>query len=199
MALDILITGVGGQGILSIATIIGRAAIAGGLHLKQSEVHGMAQRGGAVQSHLRLSEVPIWSDLIPKGKAGMILAMEPMEALRYMEWLSPEGWVIANTVTVPNMVAYPAAEELWSAIRALPHHVLIDALQVARGNGAPRAVNTAMLGAAAPFLGLPVAAIEDAIRDQFLRKGQEVVDGNLAVFRAAYELALKETGRTRAV
>ena len=88
MKTDIILCGVGGQGILSIATVLGQAATASGLYLKQAEVHGMSQRGGDVQSNLRLSTERIWSDLIPKGQADLIISMEPMEALRYLPYLS---------------------------------------------------------------------------------------------------------------
>ena len=184
MRYDLLIAGVGGQGILSIATVLGRAVLQSGLHLKQSEVHGMAQRGGSVQSHLRLSDEPVWSDLIPHGQADMILSMEPMEALRYLPWLKPEGWIIANQTPVQNMASYPPVEEVWGAIRQQRHHLLFDAQQLAQENHLPRAVNMALLGAASPFLPLPTAALEEAIAAQFHRKGQPMVDANLTVFSA---------------
>ena len=84
MKQDIILSGVGGQGILSIATIIGEAATQAGLTLKQAEVHGMSQRGGDVQSNLRTSSDEILSDLIPQGAADIIISLEPMEALRYV-------------------------------------------------------------------------------------------------------------------
>ncbi|MCD4681496.1 MAG: 2-oxoacid:acceptor oxidoreductase family protein, partial [Bacteroidales bacterium] len=105
MKKDIILAGVGGQGILSIAAIIGYAAVNTGLFLKQAEVHGMSQRGGDVQSNLRLSDKEIASDLIPKGKADLIISVEPMESLRYLPWLSTEGWLITNTnpyINIPN-------------------------------------------------------------------------------------------------
>ena len=185
MRCDVVITGVGGQGVLATATVIGRAALATGLHVKQPEVHGMAQRGGSVQCHLRLADAPIWSDLIPRAHADLILAMEPMEALRCLPWLKPEGWVVTSRTPVHNLSGYPPDEELWAEIGRLPRHVLFDATRVAQDHGLPRSANVALAGAASPFLPLTAASLETAIARQFHRLGQAAVDANLAVFRAA--------------
>jgi len=195
MKLDLILAGVGGQGILSIAAIIARAALQRGLRLKQSEVHGMAQRGGAVQAHLRLSDQPIHSDMIPLGAADLILAVEPLEALRYLPYLKADGWLIANSRTFENITNYPPIDELLAAIRALPHQVLFDADALAVDHGTRQAMNIALLGAAAPFLGLPEESLHAAIRAQFGRKGEAIVAGNLAVFTAGRELARRLTAR----
>ncbi len=185
MNYDMIIAGVGGQGILSIATLLGRAALDLNLHLKQSEVHGMAQRGGAVLAHLRLSDKPIHSDLVPRGGAAMILAMEPLEALRYLPWLEPAGgWLVSNAEPVRNIEPYPELEALFAEIRRQAHPFLFNAEKMARDLGAPRAVNMAMLGAASSFIPLPAESLEAAITAQFTRKGEAVVASNLAVFRA---------------
>jgi indolepyruvate ferredoxin oxidoreductase beta subunit len=194
MTCDIIIAGVGGQGILSIATVIGRACLAMGWRLKQSEVHGMAQRGGAVQSHLRLADGPIHSDVISQGRADMILSMEPVEALRYLPWLARHGWLISNASPVVANGAYPPLAKVHAAIRALERHVLFDADAVARANSAPRSVNMAMLGAASPFLGIGADLLERAIAEQFDRKGAAVVAANIAVFKAARALAEARKG-----
>ena len=186
---DILIVGVGGQGILTIATILGRAAMEGGLHLKQSEVHGMAQRGGAVYSHMRISSDPVWSDVIPCGAADMLLAMEPMESLRYLTWLAPEGWLVANEEPVVNIGDYPEPARVYAEIRARRRHVLFNATELATKAGAARAVNVALLGVASYFLELPPALLEKAIADQFAAKGAKIVEANHAVFRAGRALA----------
>jgi indolepyruvate ferredoxin oxidoreductase beta subunit len=122
MKSDIVLSGVGGQGILSIATIIGLAAIENDLFLKQSEVHGMSQRGGDVQSHLRLSGKPISSDLIPYGKADLIISVEPMESLRYLPWLSKSGWLVTNSTPFINIDNYPPVEEILKEIRKIKNH-----------------------------------------------------------------------------
>lgn len=193
MKRDIILSGVGGQGILSIATVIGKAALDAGLHIKQAEVHGMSQRGGDVQSNLRISSRRIDSDLIAQGAADIIISLEPMEALRYLPWLSQKGWVITNTAPFVNIPNYPEEEALRREIDALPNVVAIDVDAIAKAAASPRAANIALLGAAAPFLGLAPEKLEQGIRDIFARKGDAVVEMNLAAFRAGYEYAQKQT------
>ena len=189
MKCDIVLAGVGGQGILTIAAVLGRAAMGQGLRIKQAEVHGMAQRGGAVQSHFRMASGPIASDVIPKGKADMILSLEPMEALRYAEWLKPDGWLITNSRPVENITVYPDVTTLESAIARFPSHIIFDGTALAAENGTPRALNMSMLGAASVFLELPVEVIRQAVIAQFAGKGQKVVDANLVIFDAAHAIA----------
>ncbi len=189
MKKDIILGGVGGQGILSIAAIIGTAAVKAGLYLKQAEVHGMSQRGGDVQSNLRISDQPIASDLIPVGKADMIISVEPMEALRYVPMLAADGWIITNTTPFINIPDYPSKEELLEVIANQPHHIILDADAIAKELGSAKAANVVILGAASPFLGLSYEQIEDAIRITFGRKGDEVVNLNLAALKAGRDEA----------
>ena len=188
MKRDIILAGVGGQGILSIATIIGDAALNEGLYLKQAEVHGMSQRGGDVQSNLRLSSDPIYSDLISKGGADIIISLEPMEALRYLPYLQPEGWIVTSSkpfVKIPN---YPELEEVLSHIKALDHHVLVDVETLAKEAGAPaQAANMVLLGAAIPMLGIDHDKIIDGVRRIFARKGEAIVNSNIAAIEAGYQ------------
>ena len=176
---DIILAGVGGQGILSIAAVIGMAAVESGLHVKQAEVHGMSQRGGAVQSHLRISDRPIHSDLIQQGKCDMILSVEPMEALRYLPYLAPEGWVITNSRPFQNIEDYPGEEELFAAIRDLPNHRIIDAQAIARELGSQKVSNMVMLGSASPWIGVSMERFFQALESLFSRKGEEVVRMNV--------------------
>lgn len=189
MKCDIVLAGVGGQGILSIATVLGYAAVENNLYLKQAETHGMSQRGGAVQSYLRLSDQPIFSDLIPAGKAQLILSVEPLESLRYLNYLSPEGYVITNTTPFINIPDYPDTEEVLKAIHDLPRVVAIDAESVARDAGNVKASNMVMLGAASPFIELPLSSLEQGIREIFARKGAEIVELNLRAFHAGRAFA----------
>lgn len=191
MKTDIVLAGVGGQGILSIATILGTAALKEGLHLKQAEVHGMSQRGGDVQSNLRLSSNPIASDLIPLGGADIIVSLEPMEALRYLPYLSKTGWIVTNTVPFVNIDNYPEIESLMARLEQTGRVVAFDMDAMAKEVATPRSSNMVLLGAATPFIGLEPALIEDAIRATFASKGDTVVEQNVAAFRAG--LAKSET------
>lgn len=187
MKKDIILAGVGGQGILTIATIIGAAALNRGWQLKQAEVHGMSQRGGDVQSHLRLSDSEIWSDLITLGKADMILSVEPMEALRYLPYLAPDGWIITNKTPFVNITNYPEMETVYAQIAKFPNHVMLDADSLAKEVKASRAMNIVMLGAAIKHLGFSAQEIEQAITDIFSRKGEEIVASNLRALKAGIE------------
>ena len=189
MKIDILLAGVGGQGILSIATVIGAAALKEGLYTKQAEVHGMSQRGGDVQSTLRLSDKPVHSDLIPRGACDLIISMEPMEGLRYLPYLRPEGWVVTNETPFVNITNYPELEAVHAEINKLPRKVVLNIEAVAREIGSVRAANMVLLGATTPFLGLEYTLIEEAVRDIFARKGEEVVALNVAALQAGRKIA----------
>ncbi len=191
MKSDIILGGVGGQGILSIAAAIGLAALKNDLHLKQSEVHGMSQRGGDVQSHLRISSNPIASDLIPKGKADLIISVEPMEGLRYLPFLSKDGWLVTNITPFNNIPDYPSVEDIMKQIKAFPNHIAIDADTIAKAAGSSRSSNIVMLGAASPFIDIPFEKLEDGIRQLFGKKGEELVNTNLKALKAGREFTEK--------
>lgn len=190
MKYDILLCGVGGQGVLSLAAIIAQAALADGLRVKQSEVHGMAQRGGAVSAHLRIADRPIASDLIARGDADMILSMEPLEALRYREYLSPDrGVVVTTQETVVNIGNYPDPELVYRQLEGYPRLRLVDAAALAKRASNARATNMVLVGSAAADLPVGVAAIEAAIAELFGAKGRAIVDANLAALRAGRDAA----------
>jgi len=193
MKSDIILSGVGGQGILSIAAVVGMAALENNLYLKQAEVHGMSQRGGAVQSHLRISEKEIASDLIPHGKADLIISVEPMESLRYLPWLSETGWLVTNTTPFVNIPDYPDMKALLSEIENMPHHIVINADEIARQVKSPRSSNMVMLGAASPFLNLPYESLEKGINKIFGRKGEKIVKLNIDALKAGREYAVEHT------
>lgn len=191
MKQDIILAGVGGQGILSIAYVIDNAALKQGLRFKQAEVHGMAQRGGAVQSHLRISDHPIFSDLIPKGAADMILSVEPLESLRYIDYLLPGGIVVSSESPHVNIPDYPDLAAVLEQIRTLKNHVLVDSEALAKEAGLSKAQNMVMLGAASLFLELEEKNLIEYIRILFRRRGEKTVDINLKAFQLGKEAASK--------
>lgn len=187
--IDIILCGVGGQGILSIATVIGAAATKAGLNLKQAEVHGMSQRGGDVQSNLRLSDSPIWSDLIALGQADLIISMEPMEALRYLPYLSKDGVVVTASKPFVNIPDYPSEEALEAALDSVPKLIRLDIDEAAREAGNPRGANMALLGAASPYIGVfGPDDLQNAIVEIFAPKGDAVVESNIKAFKAGLSI-----------
>ena len=183
MKKDIILCGVGGQGILSIATIIGEAATEAGINLKQAEVHGMSQRGGDVQSNLRLSTETIYSDLIAQGKTDVVISMEPMEALRYLTYLAPDGTIVTSSKPFVNITNYPVEAELMAELDSMPSVVKLDIDSVAKDAGNARGANMVLLGMAAPYIEiLSVEQLRKAITVIFARKGEAIVEANLKAF-----------------
>ena len=194
MKQDIILCGVGGQGILSIATVIGWAALDQNMHLKQAEVHGMSQRGGDVQSNLRLSSDPINSDLIPLGACDLIVSLEPMEALRYLPYLSPNGWIITNSTPFVNIPNYPEMDDVNAELKKVKNLICIDVDAIAKEVNSPRSANMVLLGATAAVLNmLEPDKLREGITQVFMRKGQAIVDTNIAAFNAGLEYAKKHT------
>lgn len=190
MKTDIILAGVGGQGILTIAAALGWASLEENLYVKQAEVHGMSQRGGAVQSHMRISSEPIASDLIPKGQADLILAVEPMESLRYLPWMAASGWLVTNSAPYENIPDYPDLSKIRETVDQLPKHRWIDADQIARELKSPRSSNMVILGAGSPYIGMKVESFHQGIRKIFSNKGEEVVNTNILAFNTGRELSL---------
>lgn len=190
MKKDIILAGVGGQGILSIAAVIGMAALNAGLQLKQAEVHGMSQRGGDVHSNLRIADHEIYSDLIPYGRADLIISVEPMESLRYLPWLSKDGWLISNNVPHINIPDYPDMEQIYLAIEAVGQHILINADQIAKDLGMARSANMVILGAASPWLGIKYEELENAVKNIFAPKGADIIGQNIKALAAGKEFAM---------
>ena len=188
MRKDIILSGVGGQGILTIATIIGEAATVAGLNLKQAEVHGMSQRGGDVQSNLRLSDESLHSDLISLGKADLIISMEPMEALRYLPYLEKEGWVVTSATLFKNIPNYPDEEELMRTLNTLPRVVQLEIEDIAKENNMPKCANVILLGMAAKFIEiLSPEQLRESIGRVFASKGEKIVEMN----KQAFDIGLK--------
>ena len=183
MKKDIKLSGVGGQGILSIATVIGEAATEAGLQLKQAEVHGMSQRGGDVQSDLRLSTEEIFSDQIGLGKADLIISMEPMEALRYLPYLSSDGWIVSSSKPFVNIPNYPEEQELMAELNAMPNVATLDIETIAKDQKMPKSANMILLGMAARYIEILSAdQLRSAIKAVFARKGEAVFEANLKAF-----------------
>jgi len=187
---DIILAGVGGQGILSIAAVIDWAALESGLNIKQAEVHGMSQRGGSVQSHLRICDQIIYSDLIQKGSADLIIAVEPMEALRYITYLKDDGWVVTSSDTFKNIANYPEEDKLMEEIKKLPRKIIVDAEKIARNSGNIKTSNMVMLGAASKYIGIETSVLMKGIEALFAEKGTEIIEMNLKAFKAGMEMNL---------
>lgn len=183
MNYDLVVCGVGGQGVLTMAGVIDHAIHEAGLHLKQSEVHGMAQRGGAVSAFVRIADQPVASDLIGDGCASMVLSVEPMEALRYTHLLHPEGWIVTDITPMINVDNYPPMEALYRVLFSAPRLVALDAARLAKNAGSVKVQNTVVLGAAAMHLPLPTALFENQLRRLFSRKGERIVNANINAFR----------------
>lgn len=192
MKIDIILSGVGGQGILSIAAIIGEAALAENLYIKQAEVHGMSQRGGDVQSNLRIADRPINSDLIASGNADVIISLEPMEALRYLPYLSREGWIITSSAPFVNIPNYPEEKVLKAELQKLPRVIMLDVNELAKEHNLPKCANVILLGAAAKSLQIiGYSDLEKSIARVFAHKGQAVIEMNLKALSIGYNAVQK--------
>jgi indolepyruvate ferredoxin oxidoreductase beta subunit len=191
MKCDVILAGVGGQGVLSIAAIIAQAAVSGGLSVRQSEVHGMAQRGGAVLAHLRMSDEIIASDLVPRGGADIIISMEPLESLRYAAWLSSSGALVTASEPLVNIGDYPEIADITAAIKGFPLWRLLEASALAKEAGLARAVNMVMVGAASHFLPVKAEVLENTIASMFASKDVSVVAANIRAFQLGRQAASK--------
>ena len=170
MKCDVIIVGVGGQGILLTSNVISDAALASGFDVKKSETHGMAQRGGSVVTHVRIGD-KVNSILIPKGEADILIASEPVEALRYMDYLGPKGIAIVNSTPI-KVPSYPDMSQVYAELNK-QGALVFDALAVAKKAGHPLTQNTVLIGAASKYLPMKEDMIIEAIKENVSKKLEE--------------------------
>lgn len=189
---NVKFAGLGGTGVIKASDVMAELVFEQGYDVKKAEVHGMSQRGGDVQSHLRLSTDPIHSDLIPLGGADLIVSLEPMEALRYLPYLSKDGWIVTSSVPFENIPNYPDLEKVLEALRKLPQVIILDVEATAKEVNSPRGANMVLLGATSAVMGLlDPDKLRDGIRRIFARKGDAVVEANIKAFDAGLLLSQK--------
>lgn len=191
MKTDVLITGVGGQGILLTSMVIGRAATKAGMTVRSSETHGMAQRGGGVVSHVRMGDVH--SPLIPKGGADFLIAFEPLEAIRNADFIKDGCYAVVNTHPIrptgskKKIGHYPPIEDILMALMEFSQTIPIEATELAKEAGNPLTLNVVLLGAVTALKGFPINE-EDMVK---MIKGS-VPPKALEANMNAFELGAKE-------
>ena len=181
---NVLLTGVGGQGVVLASFVLSHVAMSEGYDVKQSEVHGMSQRGGSVTSHFRFGD-KVWSPLVAPGTADLLMAFEALEGLRYANWLKPGGVLVYNALRInpspvsAGLATYPA--DIDALIRAAwPDAKCVNANELATQAGTVKAANVAMLGAISPTLPFAPETWEEVLRKAVPPK---TVDVNLQAFR----------------
>ena len=173
---DIVIVGVGGQGVILVSDVIGRAAVRAGKPVRGAETHGMAQRGGSVVNHTRIG--CRYSPMVAAGGADVLLALEPAEALRFAHFLSPDGVALVNTIPVlpvtvtTGRARYPSLEEILAPLREICRQVLpLDATALAKRAGTAQAMNVVMLGALSAYMPLQqdllLAALDEVVPPKY--------------------------------
>ena len=182
---NIVLSGVGGQGVILASKILSSAAIESGLDVKQSEVHGMSQRGGSVTSHVRIGS-KVYSPLVVEGEADIVLGFELLEAERNKHWVKKGGIIIYNKLKVnpitvsAGMAEYP--DNLEEKLNKLDSKVFgIDAFELAKNAGNPKAANVVLVGAASNFI-----PIKEEVWEEVLKKvvPAKVLDVNIKAFNA---------------
>ena len=185
---NLLLSGVGGQGVILASKILSKAALLQGLDIKQSEVHGMSQRGGSVVSHVRFGE-RVYSPLVAEGGCDVLLGFEPLEALRYAHWVRSQGAIVYSTDRVnPSTVSAGLAEypdDVEERLKGYPVDLVrVEAGSLAERAGNRRAANVVLVGAASRFLDLPMDVWQRAIEESVPSK---VLDVNREAFRLGRE------------
>jgi indolepyruvate ferredoxin oxidoreductase beta subunit len=190
----IVLSGVGGQGVLSLAQILLEALRRSGLQALQSEIHGMSQRGGSVHAQDCFSSLPLTSPIIEEGRADLLIALEPLEALRYVSMLAIHGHLVVSEEPQVNMEGYPPLDDVYAALKAVPGAPLVDTEDLARRLNHRQAGGMVLLGMASKFLPVAASVWREVISQRFESKGPRVTEKNLEAFEVGRGLIQEPVG-----